>query len=489
MRRSGEERRKSRGDPDDLRKQAIIAAAIAAALTGCGGAGSSDNSTSTSATNTTTVTDATTDATTNATANAGPTGAQVLLKSTPGQLELAFLTGQARNPTAPGDVEAQIGRVTLQDSLGQTVDPGLQALPALALNNYTNSVVRTNSTVLPQDARLFTQAEIALTRLTRTDFSGTQTLITQIGNFPVQLPIEANVFPNRFTLVPVNLNDAQFQINEPSDPTEPTTATFLRSQFNLDNGLGTGLRQRLPSSLSDYLRFDVRGIPEGDLPKASDGGAVDYVLFSGDNYAVAANRTRTGVSGLSGRVFDAVNLNNFDPADGDERLIKGAWKPDEIVVEPGGQINRFPGSYDLRQRNPLFDPSVLFVTSVQGIFRDFGAMFSGIGDVQAISFPNSLDNNRQDFVVASSTAGSGTERTVSAMVFGFIDFSNNSVHVFPLRNLTTASASGEVVGTISNLLNVNGTPTRNVASVRYGTWNANIPGIGASTGIFTVYRK
>ncbi|RYG37184.1 hypothetical protein EON81_07450 [bacterium] len=468
-----------------MRNQAIIAAAIAAALTGCGGAGSGSSTSSTGTTATTATTSTATTASTSTATTSGPTGAVVRLKSTPGQIELAFLTGQARSPLAANDVDAQVGRITFTDSNGQSI-LGLDPVSPLGLNTYSRSTYRINATVLPANVRLLNQLELQFDSITQTDADGVKLApITRIDNTPILLGLDARLYPNRYTSIPVFLNDAQFPVTESTDPAVPNFAVFDRDQFEVDNGIGEGRRQRVPSFLSDYLRFDISGVPAADRPLASDGQPVDYILFSGDNYAVAANRPSTVGSGL---LFESVNLNRFNPDLPTEALIPGIWKDREVVLEPGGVRNSVPGTYDLRQPNPVFDPRVAFITSVQGLFKDFGDMFDGITAVQGVSFPNIRDESRQDIVVVSSTTD-GATYTVNAMYYGYLNLEDLSVHFFPLRNLTTASAEGEIVGTITDTRDINGVATRTNSSIRYGNWNASLPGIPATSGSFSVYRR
>ena len=91
-------------------------------------------------------------------------------------------------------------------------------------------------------------------------------------------------------------------------------------------------------------------------------------------------------------------------------------------------------------------------------------------------------------MVVFARDGSGN---ITTMYFGEMDFGSNSFAIWPIDQVDDGDASNEDNGTISGLLDVNGSPTINHRHVRSGTFamtSGTIPSAFQSTGRFIVYR-
>ena len=168
--------------------------------------------------------------------------------------------------------------------------------------------------------------------------------------------------------------------------------------------------------------------------------------------------------------------------------IEGLFLPP--VILPGGNG---PGTYTLRQIDPRDLSNIARITALTGTWKNYiesdpaRSPFLNVGQFECFTFPQSLNQDRHDMVVFARD-GSGN---ITTMYFGEMDFGSNSFAIWPIDQVDDGDASNEVNGTISGLLDVNGSPTINHRHVRSGTFamtSGTIPSAFQSTGRFIVYR-
>ncbi len=452
-----------------LRNWAFLFAAVALAAAGCGGAGSTTSSGGGGGV----VPDTSTP--------------QVLLTNKPGQIELAYLSGQARSTFALGDTVGTIGISQFKDSAGRTVTVSLQDPPKVQLNGYQNQIFRINAdvaTITEPDtgsalsSRLFQNYRLQVTEIKQDAGSGF-VASTDIRGIPDGYLAGIRLFPGRYTTQPIFLNDAMFTLTTPDDGSAPFYA-FNSSVFDDANGLT--LRPRLQSFLSDYLAFDLSAMSAASRPNlsttgAAAGEAASRVYFSGDGYSLSQGGARG--------VFESINRTNFDPTNADANLISGRFAPPGSlgVGAPADGVST-PGTYSLLQNDPS-DPDLLAqIVSLQGIWRNYQDRITNLGDTAAISFPSTRDDDQQDIVFVKHDS----TKKITSMYYGYVDFGTSQIKLYPIQNITTGSIAGEVTAEVASTLTRAGNVTTSSQAIRKGTYRGlNLPGFPA-TGTFAVYR-
>lgn len=426
------------------------------------------------------------------------------LEARPGQIELSVLTGQGRATFAPGDTQATLNVPDLQDSRGNVVTPPNPREIQLLLNGYQNQIFRINADVTrltepetgrPLNSRLFTNYALDINRVRRETFDGVFET-TDIRNVPsAGYNVTMRLFPGRYTTLPVFINDGMFA--EASDPDLGTTFfNFEQAAFNQANGLD--ITSRITSSLSDYLSFDLRGLPSADRPKLLTGRDAFRVMFTGDNYALASGLGMSGVSGADSAApgeFNAIKRNDLDPTDETANLIEGRFSiPGSVPIVPGAPSGAgVPGTYSLLQPDPTDPFLTARITSLQGIWREHFRMINNMPEVLAISFPSSRDDEDQDIVVFRQTitrdgTGTVTAAQVTSIYFGDLNLGSGAVRVWPIRNITSGSVAGQATASAVNFLDRNGVSTISPQQTRSGTLtNVTIPGFPSSIPL-VVYR-
>jgi len=451
---------------------AILATAVAVLAIGCAGGGGGGSTTSDGSSSTSTT------AGNIPVVNLGGVGGV----AKPGQIELSYLTGQARAGSAAIGKEATIGLTDFTDTSGRVVTISLGSAPNVKLDGYQNQILRINAdvaSIIESDtqqrlnSRLFLNYNLKVSQVRITTVDGTTNYDTITG-LPVSLPDNIRVFPGRYTVQPVFINDAHFDLSD-----DGSALTFNRTQFDLDNSLAS--QPRLPSYLSDYLGFDISTLPAADRPLLSSGEPASRIFFSGDTYAIAQG----GSKGL----FNAIDRNNLNPSDPSANLIEGRFAPPGNLFGASGLPSGTPGTYSLIQPKPS-DPFLISrITSIQGIWRDYGKMIKNQGSTIAISFPNSTDGDEQDIVFIKQTVdGSGTPTGIQSMYYGVMNYTSGQIRLYPIKNITSASIDGEVTATLGQQYNKQGVVTTSIQGTRSGTYTGlSLPGF-PSSGTFVVYR-
>jgi hypothetical protein len=441
-----------------------------AVVIGCGGSGSDGSKSSTDG----------------STSTSASTAVSVNLGAKPGQIELTFLTGQGRVGTrATGDIVATVTIPQFTDNTGRTIDLSSDSPPLVQLNAYQNQIFRINADILKyQDpltgrsinSRVFETYPLDIAKLRAQTDSGTQIVTTVVG-LPISFPTKVRIFPGRYTSVPVYLNDAQFTLT-PSD-TGSYTANFNVDQFKVDNSLDTF--STLPAFLSDYLAFDISELADAKpILNGGPGGSAGRFYLSGDGFSLS--------QGGSSGYYEALTRT---PG----QFISGRFAPPGTIgvgLPPGVTSATTPGTYSLFQPDPSNpDPSSnVRITSLQGIWRDYTRMLLNLGSTTdlGVSFPSSDDGDVQDVILINQTSTGGTYKVKHA-VYGIVDLGALTARVYPLANVSTASIANEKKGTITQLLDINGTPTNSPQQARKGVIHFDSAPTGIAKDVtFYVYR-
>ncbi len=387
----------------------------------------------------------------------GATSPTVNLPNVPGLVEIAYLTGQARSP---GDITAYVRYVEVQDQVGIASEP-LDSELSLPLKGFQFQTKRINVPFSGQNSRLFESFGLNFLRF---DVEGSGTATSPAG-FPRTIPIKLRAFPGRSSMVPLYLDDAIFTSDGAGG------INFNESLFQAINQ-PDGPSVPIPGFISDYVSLDISTLADADKPQLSTGATAGRVYFSGDNYAVSPG-------GTSGD-FEALTLDPGAP-------VKGSFGPPGTIVGPGGSLNH-SGTYSLVRPNPVDLTGTLHITALQGTWRDYTSVLGNLNNFFVVTMPGSSDNQYQEMVMVSRNGA-----MVTGVYFGYVDYSTSTFRVYPIKNLVNADVTGELLGTVSGLVNANGASTNLPSGVRFGNFQfaggSALPAGFTNAGRFTVFRR
>ncbi len=460
----------------DLRNWAVVAAA-AIAIIGCGGSGGSNSS----------------GGSTSGTGGSQGRGLPTINLSSFGSVQAVFLSGQGRR--APGSLVAvinqfQIQRVNAQDQLERVPALDQQNLPDLhiQLDGYTlNAFEFDVSMNANEPARLYTELPLQIFELDQLDQNNQVTrLTTTTPAFIADPPFDLDlvVFPGRQTTVQIALDDSIVGFDESTG-----SLTFDRDLFiskNYDVRSNT-----IKSFISDFIAFDLTGMATADRPKMPNNVPVEMALFSGDGIAVSAGFGHDNTFAL----LDPIAIQNG-------------------IITKGPILGgiRASGSYILQEPDPRDLTQVAKITALQGVWRPFTDVISGVGTSAMIAFPNSdvdIDQNlateNQQQVVLFKLDAAGK---VTSMYQGVIRYdaggttkpTTGQLSIWPISQVVTADPANQVTGTVSNLVTVpfyafdsGGNPKLIQYAVKSGDYaiTSAVPGNFqfANKGSFVVFRK
>lgn len=430
----------------NLRKWAFLFAAASVAVVGCGGGGN--------------------DGGTPNPIEPGIPGTNVAVNLNPdfGRVEVSYLTGQGVGPLAPGDLSAFIDLLILEDQYGQIGSFNQQK--QLSLRGFDNEIIGVTVPFaeLPTRTRLFEQFTLDLQGVRQESFTP-----GQFTDFPAPEPVtfasRIRTFPGRTTSVSVVLDDSIIFLDDTG------TLTLDVERFRERNGLFT-TTDAIRGFLSDYVSFDLAAVPLADRPQFSDGTPAGRLLVSGDNYALA-----TAETGTNGRI-EVLTADLQAP-------ISGNFGPASSV---GGRPT--PGTYSLLQADPTDISGIARVVALQGTWRDYQTVLSGVGAFEFITFPNSRDNESHEIVIIQRNLQTGA---IANLYFGFADLATGTFNAFPVGNLDDGDVAGEITGTLTNLSNSIGGATNQPDRVRFGTYaftgGQTLPAGFPTQGTFVVFRR
>jgi hypothetical protein len=405
-------------------------------------------------------------ATTGATATTGGDNTATANLTVPaGLINVFYITGQGR---AAGSPTAVIRRVYFEDEF-DVVEPLIMPERQLGLDAYSVQTVEISAPITQVNSRFFDTFTLEVSKIRKEQAGGGYVEYGGASNQPIlidQFDLHMRVFPSRTTSLAVFLNDAMLDIDENAVP-QPALVwdrqLFIDTNFDPFEG-------KMLAFISDYVAFDISAMATGDRPVMSSGPFASKVYFSGDGQALS-------VSGSTG-VFEVLI-----PSGHIDGTFNGPVPPANI------------SSYTLTQIDPRDLLGVAKITSLQGTFRNYQEVLNNISRFEFITFPTSIDDEKQELVIIERNGGGAIIR----MHFGEVDLLNGTFNAWPIANIDDASTDFEITGTVSGFVNRNGTPIGVASSddaddVRAGTFtfdtpDPDLPASYATTGRFVVFRR
>lgn len=229
----------------------------------------------------------------------------------------------------------------------------------------------------------------------------------------------------------------------------------------------------ITSFLSDYVAFDISGLPLAQRPTLSASGVeADRILFSGDGIAISEGLGDVSVFELLDPIAISAGTIYQGP------IIQGQRAANTYVLN-----RRSPGAPD--PDNPDADPTT--VVALTGVWRDYASVIVPNSEFNMVSFPTSADGTSQQLVAFNQSGGRITAMWQGRVTFEVPgDTTRGSFVLFPLETVDDSDPAGEVRGTVSNFLMSNGV-------VREGdfTFTSSLPAgfPFPSSGSFVVFRR
>jgi hypothetical protein len=286
------------------------------------------------------------------------------------------------------------------------------------------------------------------------------------GERPVPFDTQLRVFRGRTSSINILLDPLALS----HDPAEGRVV-FDEDRFAFLNY--NPFEKAITSFLSDYVAFDISGLPPEQRPTLSATGMeADRVLFSGDGIAISEGMGLTSTFELLDPIAIVEGTIHEGP------VIQGHPAASTYVLS-----RRSPGPPD--PDNPDADPTT--VVSLTGVWRDYARVITPATEFNMIAFPRSDDGTDQQLVAFNQTGGRITamwQGRVSYEVDG--DATRGTFVLFPLETLDDAEPTGEVRGTVSNFVMREGV-------VRQGDFQFATPLPSGfpfpSSGSFVVFRR
>jgi hypothetical protein len=381
------------------------------------------------------------------------------------------LTGAGRDIN---DLTGLLRRVYFDDG----VSPAPEALVdwKLSFSSYTaptQVAIDVDFTNATAGVRKFQDFTLDLSGLQYQDDSGSTVTLSTIQNIPrtFQGLANINVYPGRRTGVSIFLDPTMFSTTV--DATAGTIGVFDPARFRAVNIPSDLDKSKIQGFFDDYVSFDIVNMADADKPVLNSGGVADRVFFSGDGYAIAA--------GEIGGTYEALTTDTFTP-------ITGNYSAPSILN--GRQI---PGTYSLQQTNPSDLSQDSKIISLVGIWKEHTQVLDNMKAKELIAFPSTADDNIQDVVLVTQTVTTGasaTQYSVTGLLFGYIEYNfdsgSNTINLFAVKDLPNGiGASAVLTGTVTNLLDANGSAAKIASQVRSATYTLS----DGTKGTLVVFRK
>ncbi|MEI8281647.1 MAG: hypothetical protein WCG75_04510 [Armatimonadota bacterium] len=422
--------------------------------------------------------------------------AGVNLNDTPASLQYMFLTGAGR----AGDTKTILARNLSVSDLFGSVSSGLTP-KTLTLTSYESHNLATNAGLLNTQSRVFNHLILDVKNYTQTDGSGTSSF-NSINNIPDELTSSIRIFKGRHVQVPLYLDPDTFITETVNvNGSDVTQAKFDFAWFDVINKI-EGDSVSVRSFLSDYVCYDVSAIDPGVLPSLSDGsGTATRIFFSGDGFAIGNGNLQAGGApfelilqqGQGASVVGRHSSSNVpgSPIPQYTYTTIGVDPSDVTSTDPAlaRKITNFSGKFQFHFSQNL--------NSLTGKIDDLG-YFKNVHSFEAMSFPTSLDDERQQVVMISETVttnGNGTKSaTINGIMWGYLDLATKVVRIYPIANITDPDAlvnrNGEVEGNLGTLFTATGAVTLSPQQMRYAEFTFATPPAGfPATGKIVVLRR
>ena len=317
----------------------------------------------------------------------------VALPDTKAHVSLTILSGQGRRSL--GSMFAEITGITLTSNSTDLIPPNLSidgGLPSVRaqLDGYSVNKIDfsqdlakfSSSSTGKTGEKTFQELNLALDKTFVEQADGS---LAETGAAPI-LPtfnLLATLFPGRYTNITTYLNDAEFIV-------DPVTGlvTFDEAAWEIEN-FKSGLTM-LRASLSDFVSFDISAMAVADRPTLSATGLqADKFMVTGDQMGISRGFSSTG---------------NFDLID--EGFITSGVLTNSVVIPGVGTSDTANGTYNVTEPDPrLLPPDVALLSAVQGIWRPYEKLTSGITGNAFIAFPSSTGGPYQTVAFNVNAAG------------------------------------------------------------------------------------
>lgn len=397
----------------------------------------------------------------------GDSTAFVSMPASPGLLNVSYITGQGRG-RGPDSPSAIIRRVFFIDQLNDDVndDPAnavetvLNPERAIGLDQYS---IQTIGVDVPMpsgtESRMFDTFYLQVQRIRVENNGGGYDEFDMNGAPAVDesMAMTATALRGRHTTIPVFLDDAM--LNAPGGNISFDRALFEQVNYDPDEN-------KIIAFLGDYLMFDISQMANPDRPIMSSGAPAARVFFSGDGQAISET--------TSGGAFEVLIPTGY---------LEGTFN------DPAPPTNL--GTYTLVQVDPRDLNGIAKITSLLGSWRGYNQVIGSLGAFEFIALPSSRDDGVQDIVMIQRN-GAGK---ITNMFYGLVDYAAGILNAWPIRNLDDGVVTNEITGTVTDLVDKNGSPVgTDYHKIREGrfafdTPDADLPGTFPLTGRFIVFRR
>ncbi|MBN8690557.1 MAG: hypothetical protein J0L72_07145 [Armatimonadetes bacterium] len=447
-------------------KKLLLGAITLAILAGCGGDGSDT---------TTTTSGATTGATSGGTGREYPT----FNLGTGALLQTSFVSGQGRSTgssRATGSQVALIKSVQFRNDANDFVPSSDQILGdeiRVQLDGYTLNTKAFGVTFgIGQTSKRFLEYPMEIAQFLRVESDNSLTPLTPEDSIAFQPPVpfdcDVRVFAGRVSSVNIRLDDSMVSFDDVAGAVTFNPDLFVASNYDL-------IHNRITSSFSDYLAFDISQMPTGDRPPLSiSGDPADRVFFSGDGY------------GISNGLGAASQFELLSPV----RIDSGRLNTGSPLGSGGGSGIGFGANWFILEDQ---DPLATRLTSLIGIWKPFTQAVNSSEDVTVIALPSSRENDgieaneeQQILFYKRNVAGKIIDLWYGQVYYNTDgDQTAGTFRAYPISTVTDAVPTQQVDGTISGVVITSG-------AARRGDWQLSSPPSNwpfGTEGGFGVYRR
>ena len=254
---------------------------------------------------------------------------------------------------------------------------------------------------------------------------------------------ESIVFYDLFTSPKFNFERAGFE-DENYDPIDNAINTFL----------------------SDYIAFDISNMSPADRPNMQTGAEADKLLFSGDAIAMSAG-------------FDT---------DGSFEVLNPVFLDQGRFTAPDPGPPPFPGTYSVFEDDPRdLEPPISQLVALQGIWKDYSEVLTNVGTEALIAFPNSRQDTESMTIVYFKRDGAGNIVELWQGVIRFSGVLTNTITISAVDDLPSGILTDPAIGTLSNLVFLNGEVVRGDFTFVGGTVPGTFP--FSLSGEFAVFIR
>lgn len=419
----------------------------------------------------------TTGGTTTTTGTANPVPAPAVVLSDNANMQFTVVTGQGRRA-----LESHIVSIPNLSVRNDEFDfVGLSGSINATLESYSLASLSTAYTIpITLFYKHFSTMPLAITSFTIIDSGGAQ---SNWSGLLQPTPFDADVLLSRGrdTTLQFTMNDAI--VSMVSLAIGPV---FDRDQFILENY--RPLSNKVESLFSDYVAFDISGLSGADRPNLKNGADAEKALFSGDAISVSAGFGSFGTMQI------------LDP------ILDPTVTQDQGVINEPIIIGGIPteGVYTLFEPDPRFiDPTDGIIVSLQGRWRPYTQVLTGLGQYAMIIFPSSrsFDTGGIDFsgnpiydseeftavYIARNTSGQ-----ITALWQGPARFTGpnaNEIRLSRIRDVVSGLEVDPAVGTLSVPIFSRGIVTSGTFTFSSGSVPAEFTTRFPLTGSYRVFRK